>query len=186
MQPSQPPQPPPPQQWGPPSPPAYPYPPGYYPPPRSDSGKIVLIIVAVIVIGVLVTVVLGAVVYVMVSGLRPGPGPGGSPQLIGVSRADTSSNWVLRVDSVPARHALTTTTFLMRWSANSSIVNPPGLATLNALKTASGGVQFLPVTSSATNLEVSSVITISKTSYPFAGNTVTIVDGSNVLWTGTL
>ena len=185
MQPSQPSQPPPPQQWGPPSPPAYPYPPGYYPPPRSDSGKIVLIIVAVVVIGVLVTVVLAAVLYVMAGTLITGPGPGG-PQLIGISRADTSTHWVLRVDSVPDRHALTTTTFQMRWSANSTIVNPPGLATLNALKTPSGGVQFLPVTSSATNLEVSSVITISKTSYPSAGNTVTIVDGPNVLWTGTL
>src|SRR5213594_695406 len=73
VQPSQPPQPPPPQQWGPPSPPAYPYPPGYYPPPRSDSGKIVLIIVAVIVIGVLVTWVLAAVLYVMAGSLITGP-----------------------------------------------------------------------------------------------------------------
>jgi len=149
---------------------------------REDESAVSPVIATILMVAI--TVVLAAVLYVMVSGLLTGPG--NAPQLIGMSRSDTSANWVLRVDSLPAQHALTTTTFLMLWQVNSSIVNPPGQATLNALKTASGGVQYLPVVSSAINLEVSALITISKTTYPNAGNQITIQDGSNVLWTGTI
>src|SRR5207245_5878883 len=105
--------------------------------------------------------VLAAVLYVMVSGLLVGPG--GGPQTVRVNRQDTSTNWVLQISTVPAPHALTTTTFLMRWSSNSTIVTPPGSATLNSLKTASGGIQFLPVGgASQTDLQPNDVVTISK------------------------
>ena len=149
---------------------------------REDESAVSPVIATILMVAI--TVVLAAVLYVMVSGLITGPG--GAPQAIGVSRADTAANYVLRIDSVPAQHALSTTTFLMRWRDNSSVVNPPGQATLLALKTAAAGVQYLPVTTSATSLEVSSVITISKTTYPVAGNSVTITDGTTVLWTGTI
>ena len=187
MQPSQPPQPQqlPPQQWGPPPAAAYPYPPGYYPPPKSDGGKIVLIVVVVIVAIVLVTIVLSAILYVLVSGQIGGPGPG--PQTIGIQHQDTSSNWVLSIVTVPSTHALTTTTFLMRWPSNSSIANPPGQATLQTLKTASGGVQYLPVGgASQTDLRVSDVITISKSLSYTTGMQITITDGQTILWTGVL
>ncbi len=113
--------------------------------------------------------------------------PGGGPQTIGVNRQDTSTNWVLQISNVPAPHALTTTTFLMRWTTNSSIVNPPGQASLNTLKTASGGVQFIPVTGlSQTGLRVNDVITISKSTSYTVGMPITITDGSAILWSGTL
>jgi len=84
-------------------------------------------------------------------------------------------------------HALTTTTFLMRWPSNSSVANPPGQATLQTLKTASGGVQYLPVGGAPqTELKVSDVITISKTLSYTTGMSITIADGQTVLWTGTL
>ena len=149
---------------------------------REDESAVSPVIATILMVAI--TVVLAAVLYVMVSGLLTGPG--NAPQLIGMSRSDTSTNYVLRVDSLPAQHALTTTTFLMRWATNSSIVSPPGQATLNALKTASGGVQYSPVVPAATSLEVSAIITISKATYPTVGNTITIADGANVLWTGTI
>src|SRR5207249_4310879 len=180
-QPSQPPpSQPPPQPWAPYPPP---YPP-YYPPQRSDAGKVVLIVVVVIVVVVMVMVVLAAVLYVMVSGLVGGPGPGG-PITIGISRRDTSTNWVLEVETVPSPHTLTTTTFLMRWPSNSTIVNPPGQTTLASLRTPSGGVQYLPVGGGAqTELRPSDVITISKAGVVTAGTTITIGDGAGVLWAG--
>jgi len=125
------------------------------------------------------------VLYVMVSGLLVGPG--GGPQTIGVNRQDTSTNWVLQISTVPAPHALTTTTFLMRWSSNSTIVTPPGSATLNSLKTASGGIQFLPVGgASQTDLRANDVVTISKSLSYSTGMPITITDGSSILWQGTL
>ena len=148
---------------------------------RKDESAVSPVIATILMVAI--TVVLAAVLYVMVSGLLTGPG--NAPQVIGISRADTSTSWVLRVDSSPALHSLTTTTFLMR-NQTSVIVNPPGLATLSSLKTASGGVQYLPVTTTATSLEVSSLITISKATYPTPGNSVTISDGTTVLWTGTV
>src|SRR5437899_3068915 len=108
---------------------------------RKDEAAVSPVIATILMVAI--TVVLAAVLYVMVSGLLVGPG--GGPQTIGVNRQDTSTNWVLQISTVPAPHALTTTTFLMRWSSNSTIVTPPGSATLNSLKTASGGIQFLPV-----------------------------------------
>jgi len=75
----------------------------------------------------------------------------------------------------------------MRWPANSSIANPPGQATLQTLKTASGGVQYLPVQGAGqTDLRVSDVITISKSLSYTSGMQITIADGQTVLWTGSL
>ena len=149
---------------------------------RKDENAVSPVIATILMVAI--TVVLAAVLYVMVSGLLTGPG--NAPQLIGVSRKDTSTNYVLSIDNVPAPHALSTTTFLMRDPTTSVVVTPPGLATLLSLKTASGGVQYLPVVASATGLEVSSVITISKTTYPAAGHSITIADGATVLYSGTL
>src|SRR3989442_13593819 len=107
--------------------------------------------------------------------------------MIGVNRQGTSSNWVLQISNVPAPHALTTTTFLMRWSSNSTIVTPPGQATLETLKTASGGVQFIPVSgASQTSLRVNDVIVVSKSTGYAVGMPITIMDGSPILWQGTL
>ena len=111
---------------------------------------------------------------------------GGPPRTIGVARMDTASDWVLEVVSVPTPHTLTTTTFVMRWPSNLSIAIPPGQATLESLKTPSGGVQYLPVTGAGqTNLLVGDAITISKFSY-VTGMLVSIADGVGVLWSGTL
>jgi len=150
---------------------------------RKDESAVSPVIATILMVAI--TVVLAAVLYVMVSGLLTGPG--GGPQTIGVQRQDTSSNWVLSIVTVPSTHALTTTTFLMRWPSNSSVANPPGQATLQTLKTASGGVQYLPVGGAPqTELKVSDVITISKTLSYTSGMSVTIADGQTVLWTGTL
>src|SRR5205807_402478 len=125
---------------------------------RKDEAAVSPVIATILMVAI--TVVLAAVLYVMVSGLLVGPG--GGPQTIGVNRQDTSTNWVLQISTVPAPHALTTTTFLMRWSSNSTIVTPPGSATLNSLKTASGGIQFLPVRgASQTALKPNDVLTSS-------------------------
>src|SRR5437016_8216159 len=116
----------------------------------------------------------------MVSGLLVGPG--GGPQTIGVNRQDTSTNWVLQISTVPAPHALTTTTFLMRWSSNSTIVTPPGSATLNSLKTASGGIQFLPVGgASQTADRASEGLTTSHWLSYYTGFPMTKTDGSSNL-----
>ena len=150
---------------------------------RKDESAVSPVIATILMVAI--TVVLAAVLYVMVSGLLTGPG--GGPQTIGVQRQDTSSNWVLSIVTVPSTHALTTTTFLMRWPSNSSIANPPGQATLQTLKTASGGVQYLPVGgASQTDLRVSDVITISKTLSYTTGMSITITDGQTILWTGAL
>ncbi len=150
---------------------------------RKDESAVSPVIATILMVAI--TVVLAAVLYVMVSGLLTGPG--GGPQTIGVQRQDTSSNWVLSIVTVPSTHALTTTTFLMRWPSNSSVANPPGQATLQTLKTTSGGVHYLPVGGAAqTELKVSDVITISKTLSYTTGMSITIADGQTVLWTGTL
>src|SRR5436309_2054691 len=150
---------------------------------RKDESAVSPVIATILMVAI--TVVLAAVLYVMVSGLLTGPG--GGPQTIGVQRQDTSSNWVLSIVTVPSTHALTTTTFLMRWPSNSSVANPPGQATLQTLKTASGGVQYLPVGgASQTDLRVSDVITISKTLSYTTGMPITITDGQTILSTGAL
>jgi flagellin-like protein len=151
---------------------------------RKDERAVSPVIATILMVAI--TVVLAAVLYVMVSGLLVGPGTG--PQTIGVSRSDTSTNWVLSITSVPAPHSVTTTTFLMRWSTNSTVVNPPGQATLDALKTASGGVQYGPVTgSSQTDLRPADVITIAKSGYSYvAGMQISILDGTTILWQGNL
>ena len=149
---------------------------------RKDESAVSPVIATILMVAI--TVVLAAVLYVMVSGLLTGPGTG--PQTIGISRRDTSTNWVLEVATVPAPHAITQTTFLMRWPSNASIATPPGQATLNALKTASGGVQYLPVSGTQTGVRVSDVITISKSMAYVGGMQVTIADGTTLLWTGTL
>ncbi len=152
---------------------------------RKDEAAVSPVIATILMVAI--TVVLAAVLYVMVSGLLVGPG--GGPQTIGVNRQDNSNNWVLQISTVPAPHALSTTTFLMRWSTNSSIVTPPGSATLTTLKTTSGGVTFIPVTGALqTDLKANDVITISKTpSYGYTvGMSMTITDGSSILWSGTL
>ena len=150
---------------------------------RKDEEAVSPVIATILMVAI--TVVLAAVLYVMVSGLLVGPG--GGPQTIGVNRQDTSSNWVLQISNVPAPHALTTTTFLMRWSSNSTIVTPPGSASLNALKTASGGVLFIPVTGGTqTALKANDVITISKSLSYTSGMPITLTDGSSILWQGTL
>ena len=150
---------------------------------RKDESAVSPVIATILMVAI--TVVLAAVLYVMVSG--PLTGPGGGPQTIGISRRDTSSNWVLEVATVPAPHALSQTTFLMRWPSNSSTVNPPGQATLTTLKTKSGGIQYLPVGGATqTDLKVSDVITISKSYTYTAGMQVTFADGGSALWTGTL
>src|SRR5947209_19977316 len=150
---------------------------------RKDEAAVSPVIATILMVAI--TVVLAAVLYVMVSGLLVGPG--GGPQTIGVHRQDTSSNWVLQISNVPAPHALTTTTFLMRWSSNSTIVNPPGQASLETLKTASGGIQFIPVSgASQTDLRVNDVIVVSKSLSYTAGMPITIIDGSSILWQGNL
>jgi len=150
---------------------------------RKDEAAVSPVIATILMVAI--TVVLAAVLYVMVSGLLVGPG--GGPQTIGVNRQDTSTNWVLQISTVPAPHALTTTTFLMRWSSNSTIVTPPGSATLNSLKTASGGIKFLPVGgASQTTLKPNDVVTISKSLTYSSGMPITITDGSSILWQGTL
>ncbi len=150
---------------------------------RKDEAAVSPVIATILMVAI--TVVLAAVLYVMVSGLLVGPG--GGPQTIGVNRQDTSTNWVLQISNVPAPHALTTTTFLMRWTTNSSIVNPPGQASLNTLKTTSGGITFIPVSGAAqTDLRANDVITISKSTSYTAGMQITITDGSSILWSGTL
>src|SRR5437867_6268970 len=125
---------------------------------RKDEAAVSPVIATILIVAS--TVVLAAVLYVMVSGLLVGPG--GGAQTIGVNRQDNTVNWVLQISTVPAPHALTTTTFLMRWT-NSTIVTPPGSASLNTLKTTSGGVTFIPVNgASQTTLKANDVITISK------------------------
>src|SRR3989475_9337845 len=96
---------------------------------RKDEAAVSPVIATILMVAI--TVVLAAVLYVMVSGLLVGPG--GGPQTIGVNRQDNTVNWGLQISTVPAPHALTTTTFLMRWT-NSTIVTPPGSASLNSLK----------------------------------------------------
>ncbi len=150
---------------------------------RKDEAAVSPVIATILMVAI--TVVLAAVLYVMVSGLLVGPG--GGPQTIGVNRQDTSTNWVLQISNVPAPHALTTTTFLMRWTTNSSIVNPPGQASLNTLKTTSGGVLYIPVSGGTqTALKANDVITISKSTSYTVGMPITITDGSSILWSGTL
>src|SRR5438128_2200773 len=152
---------------------------------RKDEAAVSPVIATILMVAI--TVVLAAVLYVMVSGLLVGPG--GGPQTIGVNRQDNSNNWVLQISTVPAPHALSTTTFLMRWSTNSSIVTPPGSATLTSLETTSGGVTFIPVNgASQTALKANDVLTISKTpSYGYTlGMSITITDGPSILWSGTL
>jgi len=152
---------------------------------RKDENAVSPVIATILMVAI--TVVLAAVLYVMVSGLLTGPG--NAPQLIGVSRDDTGSNYVLRIDTVPAPHSLLTTTFLMRDPDTSAVVNPPGQIALDDLIDAPvGGVQYLPVTSTPrpTSLEVSSVITISKAVFPTAGHSLVIADGTTILYSGTL
>ncbi len=133
---------------------------------------------------VAITVVLAAVLYVMVSGLL---GTGTGPQTIGVARQDTANDYVLEIVTVPSLHALATTTFLMRWDANSSVVMPPGLASLKSLENESGRVRFLPVTGAGqVDLRPSDEILISKSSPYAAGVQMTIGDGTTVLWMGSL
>ena len=110
----------------------------------------------------------------------------GVPQTIGINRQDTSEYWVFQVSSTSTSHALATTTFVMRWPSNFSVVNPPGQATLQSLKTESGGVHYIPVTgASQSDLRIADVITVSKSLYS-PGMQVTIVNSSSVLWVGTL
>ncbi|HKZ98518.1 MAG TPA: type IV pilin N-terminal domain-containing protein [Thermoplasmata archaeon] len=151
---------------------------------RKDEQAVSPVIATILMVAI--TVVLAAVLYVMVSGLLVGPGTG--PQTIGVSRQDTSNNWVLSIANVPAPHSVATTTFIMRWASNSSVVNPPGQATLDALKTASGGVQYSPVSGATqTDLRPADVITIAKSGFSYvAGMQISILDGTTLLWSGTL
>ena len=149
---------------------------------REDENAVSPVIATILMVAI--TVVLAAVLYVMVSGLLGNPGD--RPEVIGVTRPDTAANYVLSIDSVPAPHALATTTFLMRDPTTSQVVTPPGQASLLSLKTASGGVQYLPVKDGATGLEVSAVIIISKTTYPTGGHAIVIADGTKVLYSGTL
>src|SRR5438876_12075866 len=96
---------------------------------RKDEEAVSPVIATILMVAI--TVVLAAVLYVMVSGLLVGPG--GGSQTIGVNRQDTTSKWVLQISNVPAPHALTTTTLLMRCSSNSTIVTPPDSAALPSL-----------------------------------------------------
>ena len=111
----------------------------------------------------------------------------GGPQTIGIVRQDTSSDWILEIVSLPATHAADTTTFLMRWLMNSTVVSPPGQATLRSLETASGGVQYLPINGAAQiELRVADRITIAKIGAYGAGMQITIADQTTILWSGTL
>ncbi len=151
---------------------------------RKDENAVSPVIATILMVAI--TVVLAAVLYVMVSGLLTGPG--GGPQTIGVSKTSNANNWILTIITVPSPHSLSTTTFLMRWATNSSVVNPPGQASLLSLKTASGGIQYLPVSGAnpQTDLRINDVITISK-AYTYAtGMSLSISDGTTNLWSSTL
>ncbi len=151
---------------------------------RKDESAVSPVIATILMVAI--TVVLAAVLYVMVSGLLTGPG--GGPQTIGVTPRDTGTNWVREVTTTPQIHSLSTTTFVMRWPGNSSIVSMGGQTspTLEFLKTTRSGVTFIPVSGSAqAELRVLDAITISKTSY-VSGMQVSIADGQTILWQGTL
>jgi flagellin-like protein len=150
---------------------------------RKDEQGVSPVIATILMVAI--TVVLAAVLYVMVTGLLTGPG--GAPQTIAVNRLDTASHYVLSVTAVPTAHGLTTTTFLMRWPSNQSVAAPPGQASLDSLKTESGGVKYNPVSGAAqVDLRPSDVITISKSMSYVTGMQITISDGSSIIWTGTL
>ncbi len=150
---------------------------------RKDERAVSPVIATILMVAI--TVVLAAVLYVMVSGLIAGPG--GGPQTIGVSQTSGASNWQLQISSVPATHSLTTTTALIRWANNATIVNPPGQISLDAIKTtAVNGVQYVRVDATATQMKVLDVLTITKSGVYISGMQVTIADGSTILWQGTL
>jgi len=111
----------------------------------------------------------------------------GGPQTIGISQTSGASNWQLQLSNVPTTHAVTTTTLLIRWSGNATIVSPPGQISFQALKTQTAGVQYVPVSGpSQTDLRVLDVITIAKGGVYVSGMQITIADGSTILWQGNL
>ncbi len=149
--------------------------------PQSALGAIVI---AETVALVIVAIGLGIALSRPATVVETPPTP---PQTIGISRTSNAQNWVLTVITVPSQHYLTTTTFLMRWPTNQSVVTPPGQATLQTLKVVSGGVQYSPVSGAAqTDLRINDVIIISKAYTYTSGMTVSFSDGTTVLWSGTL
>jgi len=150
---------------------------------RKDESAVSPVIATILMVAI--TVVLAAVLYVMVSGLIAGPG--GGPQTIGVSQTSGASNWQLQMSNVPATHALTTTTVLIRWSSNATIVNPPGQVSLDSIKTTpNNGVAYVRVDTTATAMKVLDVLTIAKGGVYVSGMQVTIADGQTLLWQGNL
>ena len=150
---------------------------------RKDEAAVSPVIATILMVAI--TVVLAAVLYVMVSGLISGPGA--APQLIGVNPRNLASVWSLDISKVPNPHSLTTTSLLIRYASNATIVNPPGQRTLEQLKTATSGVQYIPVSGALqTDLRVNDVITLAKGGVYTSNMGITITDGSGIIWSGTL
>ncbi len=168
------------------SPPAWPPAPGPgygsfpYPPPPPKKRDHTALIIVIVVLVLIVPTVLGAILYVMVSGLISGPGP--TPRIIGISisRSTDQTNWTLLITT--ASGAFTTAgTFLTVRNAGGMIV----LSTkaFNALMWGSDRAHYQSDGDSL--VEVGESILLSTTMYP-QGYRVEITDGTAILFSGIL
>ncbi len=145
-------------------------------------------VVVIVTVAVVISLMIAAAV--MASGLLCGPGtaPGGGFNEFTISTHSMAADWVLEIATVyPTPHSITTTTLIIRWPFNATIVDPPGQISFRSLMSQVAGVQYSPVTGETqTDLRAFDVIIISKTDPYASGMQLTIADGSTLLWQGNL
>ncbi len=184
MQPPQTPPPAPPQPWVPGQIPSYPAPyPPYYPPPRrDDTSKILIIVFVVITVVVAATVVPAALLYVMVSGLIDGDGPG--PRAMGVSIQTTpdGTNWSVVIQTVPSGELPASTYLLIR---NSQGVIVLARASFSGLSWAANHAVYLDANPTVTEIRAGDSLLLSRTTYP-GGSQMEVSDDAGVLTSRTL
>ena len=154
---------------------SFPYPPP--PPKKTDHTRLIIVIVVLVLV---VPTVLGAILYVIVSGLLTGPGP--APKTIGmtISRSADQTNWTLLISS--ASGGLTTGgTFLTVRNAGGMIVL--SAKAFDALTWGSDRAIYQGDGDSL--VEVGESILLSATTYT-QNYRVEITDGTQILFAGIL
>lgn len=168
------------------SPPAWPPAPapGYgsfpYPPPPPKKRDHTALIIVIVVLVLIIPTVLGAILYVMVSGLISGPGS--TPKIIAItiSRSTDQTNWTLLITSASGGFT-TAGTFLTVRSSGGMIV-----LSAKAFNALTGGSDRAIYQSDGDSLvETGESILLSVTTYP-QNYRVEITDATQVLFAGIL
>lgn len=152
------------------------------PPKKRDNLALIVVLVVLVLV---VPIVIGAILYVMVSGLITPTGPGGpgpTPRVIGVSvsRSADGTNWTLLITSVSGGFT-TTGTFLTVRNAGGSIV-----LSAKAFNILTWTMDRAIYQSDGDSLvETAESLLLSATQYP-TGHRVEITEGSQVLFSGIL